>query len=380
MAQPTVREYIYSYATDYVKDQLGVNLFSQSPLLSALGLAGGNNSWTPDSANIVGKKMSIGEREMIDGSPLYKISWLQGKVGGGQQYTYGGNAPAAAPASIVDKTRSCQIAWASYGNPITIRNFDIKFAKKSVNPGIVLSGLTEKAVKLAMSEHQEYLADQLYSGAPSDYGAEVSDSMIGLFEWVDNANSVAGVNRALVGNSEFRAQKSTAVLPISYQLIDDIFTKGISDGGGNLTRPLNNFVANQKYVIVTNSRAYSTLKSEVLSRQLGRVCSGNEMPKTPGWMGWKGEYLDINGKLVFSDPYCVRPVDVDNNPLFVLNADDWSFQTMKGELMEVRKPVDLPAARPSSGEANTTNSEIVTTYRLACDSPARQLQGANVQA
>lgn len=380
MAQVSPREFIYAYASDYVKDQLSVNLFTQSPFLGALGLTNGNGGWTPDSSNIIGRQMSLGEKEMIDGSPNYKIQWIQGKIGGGQQYTYGGASASAASASIVDKTRACQIAWAMYGNPITIRNMDILFARKSSNPGVVLSGLVEKNTKLAMSEHQEYLANQIYQGAPSSYTDEVSDSMIGLFQWVHDSNSIAGVNRALASNSEFRAQRSTATPRISYQLIDDIFTKGIDNGAGGMTRPLNDFVGNQKYIIITNSRAYSTLKAEVLSRQLGRVCSGNDMPSKPGWMGWKGEYLNINGVTVFSDPFCKDLATPTNNPMFVLNSDDWTFQTMKGELMNVRKAVDLPAARPASGEANTTNSEITTVYRLACDSPARQLMIVNVKA
>lgn len=378
MAQVPVREFIYAYASDYVKNQLSVNLFSQSPFLGALGLTNGNSGWTPDSANIIGKKMSIGQREMIDGSPLYKIQWLQGRIGGGQQYTYGGATPAPASASVVNKTRAMQIAWAMYGNPITIQNLDIMFAKKGPNPATVLSGVLEKTIDLAMGEHQEYLAAQLYSGKPTDYTAELSDSMIGLFEWVHDSNTIAGINRASAANSEIRAQRSTANLKISYQLIDDIFTKGINNGASGVTRPLNDFVANQDYIIMTNSRAYSTLKAEVLSRQLGRVCAGNEMPSAPGWMGWKGEYLNINGKLVFSDPFCKDAVTPANNPLFVLNSKDWSFQTMKGELMDVRKPVDLAANRPSSSEANTTNSEIKSVYRLACDSPARQLMLTNV--
>lgn len=380
MALRPLPEAINIYAAEAVSQKLSSNVFNRSPFLSALGLKGGGDNFIPSSPVIVGREMSGPEKQIAASSIAYRFQWLTGTVGASARYTYAGSAPSAPATSLKDKTKSAYVNWAAFGTPLALNNFDIEAVKDSVNPKEVLQGYVEKNTMLAMSEHMDFISNDLYQGTNTLQTTEIADQPSGLFQWVHDSNSVAGVNRALAANATFRSQRSTANLVLNWQLIDDIFNKGVADGSGNTTRPLNDFVGEKSYMIVTNNRAYSSLKSEIMSRQLGRICQGNEMTKKGGWMGFEGEYLNVNGIMIMSDPACKDLTTPTNNPLFVLNITDWMFQGAKGDFMRVRKAVNLADALPATGQPNTTNSEIFSKYRLICENPGRQFMFTNVKA
>lgn len=376
----SIPEAINIFASQAVSQNLANNVFNRSPFLSALGLKGGGNNFIPSSPTIVGREMSGPEKQMLGGNTAYRFHWVTEAVGGSARYTYSGASVGPNAASIKDKTKAAAVNWAAFGTPLTLNNFDIGFVQDAVNKQEALQGLVELNTKSAMSDHMDFIADDLYQGTNTNQLGEIADQPSGLFQWVHNSNTVAGVNRALAANAAFRSQRSTANLQFNYQLIDDIFNKGVNDGAAGTTRPLNDFVGEKSYMIVTNNRAYSALKAEVMAKQLGRICQGNEMTKKGGWLGWEGEYLNINGVMVMSDPKCRDLTTPTNNPVFVLNIKDWMFQGAKNNFMRVRKAVSLPDALPATGQANTTNSEIFSQYRLVCENPGRQFMLTNVAA
>src|SRR6478609_4020889 len=366
------------FASQAVSQSMANNIFDRSPFLSALGMKGGGDNFIPDSSVIVGRQMSGPEKTMLDGNTAYRFHWQTGTVSGVTRYTYTGSAPSAPGSQYKDKVAAAYANWAQIGNGIVLNNHDLEFVKDAVNPKETLQGYVEKATKSALSDHMDFIAEDLYQGTNTLQDSEIADQPSGLFQIVHDSNTCFGVNRALAGNANFRSIRSTANLQFNWQLIDDLFNKGVADGSGGTTRPLNDFAGPKNYMLVTNNRAYSALKAEVMRFQLGTLMQGKTTAKTGGWLGWEGEYLNINGIMVMSDPHCKDIATPANNPVFVLNMDDFMFHGAKGNFLRTRKAVSLPDALPATGQANTTNSEIVSKYRLVCENPGRQAMFTNV--
>lgn len=378
MARRPLPDFIHSIARERVSQRLHTGAFNISPFLGALALkTGSDGKLRKDAATVIGKQMSVPERKKLAADPTYLIRWYEGKVGGGKWVGYDDTGAAAAAGKQVDKMRTAGVAWSERADPFEIRNKDILFTDKS-DKAIRVASATTESIDLTMEEHCDELSKSIYSGTPSDYDAEWYDNLVGLLEWVDDANNICGIDRALPQNAEFKAQKSVANLTFSYDLIDDIMLTGVDDGAAGTTKPLADIGASGGLIILTN-KLYRKAKSEGLTRGAVTLKHGDGL-QNGSIVGFKGEYLQYNDHMIYYDPFLTQEKTGVEETMLVLSPEDWSIHLHNTDVMKVNGPTNLRTLTPGQGQRDVHSGEICTTIRQVCHKPKAQFKATEVLA
>jgi hypothetical protein len=328
-------------------------------LATALSLKGANmGSFTPDSFAILGRKFGVAKQADINGGAQFQGFWQKTTAASGKYMSFQDTGASAGNDRVNEMASSFYVSWFQRQEAVAIDNEVIDSGKGQKK---TLSAL-EDAVREAVSAQLNQFGTDFYTGAPSSYTADRADAPIGLNAWIHNDNNICGVDRNSSANANFRGQYEDGTYNLSLNLIDKICLEGTTD-----TTALVNKGSRADVVLLPNA-GYNKLKQEAISRNLGRVVSGNELTKG-GMVGFLDEFINYNGKYIFLDPKAAA------SSMYVLDSSTWTLQFQSGKNFKLSKFVNLPDLQPGTGQPDVTTASLTTKARLICHEPWKNWRG-----
>jgi hypothetical protein len=340
-----------AYAQELVPSTLTSNILSIPVLIAVMSRKGQANGelGRPGAAAMIGNSFNIGEVKTIDGSDARHIRFQTGTVGGGKYLSEDGTTASTGTERADKKVRTAHVQWAFWDQPITIRNMTLR---KAGSNRFKIADAIQEATGMAMQEAMDTLGTDIWSGSPSDYDADVYDTIAGMADWLDDDNNAFGVNRSSVsGFSAIRDDTSTAA---ALKLIDDIKVgnaSNLADFGG------------KGDVVITTNAVYNKLKQEAINRNQIAGLTANAMPEA-GQIGFLSEYFMYNGTMVTFDP------KAPSGYLAVLDSTTWSVEVHPDENFSVKEFTDLSVGH-GQGKSDTTQSSLRIGMRTVCEAPRR---------
>ena len=355
----------HAYANEAVVPSLFSGIYQFPTLATALSLKGSTvGKLTPKSELVLGRKVTAAKAKDMAGSTQLHGFFQTGDINATKVVGTDDTGASAGSERVSTKKRSWYTSFAEYETAVAIENEKLDAAKGKYAVG----SLIEDATQIAMASQLATLATDLYTGAPSDYTADVYDTAVaGLDAWLHNSNNAFGVDRSSV--TGFNAQYATAAMKYTLSTIEDICSKGVAKAGGGTTDSLNSHGSRADVIIVPED-GYNKLKKEAISKQLGRAVSGDSLPKG-GMVGYVSEYVDYCGKFIFPDPKAA------SGSMYILDSNAISIEFFAGKNFTVSPFVDLRKLQPGTGQPNTTNAALCTKIRTAVWEPWKCFRGTN---
>lgn len=355
----------HAYANEAVLPEMLSGVYTFPTLATALSIKGATvGKLTPKSSLVLGRKVTAAKAKDMAGSTQLQGFFQTGDISSGKVIGVDDTGASAGNERVSTKKRSWYTSWAEYEEAVALENEKLDAAKGKYAVG----SLIEDATQIALSSQLDRIATDLYTGAPSDYTADVYDTAIpGLNVWLNNNNNVFGVDRSSVDG--FSAQYSTTAYKYTLSTIEDICSIGLTQANGKSKWSLNS-KGSRADVIIVPEAGYNKLKKEAISKQLGRAVSGDSLPKG-GMVGYVSEYVDYSGKLIFPDPKAAA------GSIYVLDSNAISMEFFAGKNFTVSPFVDLRKLQPGTGQPNTTNAALCTKLRMAVHEPWKCFYGTN---
>lgn len=367
MARAAIRTGFHAYANEFVVPRMFSGVFKVTTLLPALAQLGSvdGNLGRKTSGAMIGKSLPPGKKATLRGSTQAQIFYQLAKVGGGKYIGVDDTASSAGSSRSSRQKSSAYVSWFEHEQPIAVENQQLDAA----GGGFAVGSIVDDSTQMALEEQIEQISTDIYTGDPTE-SAEIWDAPLGLQQWIHGANTAAGVDRTASANQYFRGERSTGAHTLSLSFIDAVCLEGVSgaDDSGTTTPLFNN--SSLANLIVVPNAGYNKLKQEALSRNVG-TRQTTSMP-SGGSVGYLGEWIDYNGKMIVPDPYCPA------SSIFILDSSTWLFQTFSGKNFTVQKFQNLRELQPGTGQPDLTTSASVVKARLLCFEPWKNFQGTNV--
>lgn len=350
----------HSYAQEVIDTEFRSGLFDVPVLLSILSRKGTTEGkmGRPGSAFVIGKNITGTKMRTLAGSTLRHVFFQTERVGGGATLTSDGNTSSAGTSRSDSKKRSAYIHWFYREFPIAIRNMTLRQARGRYALGSAIADATV----MATEELMEDLATRVYTGNPSNQSTdEPWDNLMGLQQWIHTTNTIGGIDRSSV--TGFDGVRVTTAKAATLALLDEAMLNHDGSGNGLADK------GSRADVWITGNILYNKFKQEALSR--GAQLVTNDVPKG-GQVGFIGEYVNYNGKMITLDPFCPA------STVFGLDSRTWEMELDPKENFRVLPFKDLREELPGTGQADLTTSAVAFGGRLICTQPWKNIQYTNV--
>lgn len=362
------------YARANIREKLYSNHYQLPTLIRALGMKGGHDELLPDELVVVGRKLDVGEREKYSSGTQIIWRWQQKDTDDSKVIGYNTTASTATDFSH-ENIKSAQVSWFELETPVRIENHVLEAAGNQAMPhaaagdkkkaGAIIGSVIGDATAMKTATHLTNMNGRVYTGAPTTGTADIYDNLVGVDTWLDDANTVATVDRSVAANANFRAQKTTTAQNVTLAWLDKVVQTGVTNTAGT-TEPLSKW-GSKADLCVTGAALYNKLYQEFVSRHLYNA--GPELKQGKSWLGTVGNCFQ------YGDMTIVLDQNAPANSLRILDSSTWMFAFMR--MMDMVPFVNLRALRPGSGEPNVTTSAISTKAQLICFEPKKNFLATN---
>jgi hypothetical protein len=362
------------YARANIREKLYSNHYQMPTLIRALGLKGGADELLPDELVVVGKRLDIGEREKFSSGTQFVWRWQATDTDDSKVVGYNSTGSTATDFTH-ENLRSAQVSMFELETPCRVENHVLEAAGNQAMPhaaagdkkkaGSIIGSVIGEATAMKTATHLNNMNGRVYSGTPTVDDADIYDNLVGVDTWLDDANTIATVDRSLAINANFRAQKTTTAQNVTLAWIDKVIETGVTKTVGT-TEPLSKW-GSKADLLITGPTLFNKLKQEFVSRHV--YIAAPELKQGKSWLG------TINNYFQYGDVTVVLDQAAPASSVRILDSGTWLFVSMR--MLDMVPFVNLRTLRPGAGEPNVTTSAISTKCQLICLEPKKNFLATN---
>jgi hypothetical protein len=278
-------------------------------------------------------------------------------------YRAGGTGRVALP-DVASKTTlshgqamqgAAKFGWTHLDTPILVWHEDkIRAGNEGTKEGqsIAMGQLIDEATEVAIQDHLDKLATDVWTGNPSSQSADLWDAPLGLVQAVDTANTYGNVDRST--EALWRAQKDTTFTAVDItKIIDDAnLTKSVRVKGRGVN------------CILTTTALYQQFKAQILS-QGGVVLQNGPLQKFAK-MGVTMEVLQKDNCYITYDPNCPA------SNVFALDTSVFKFMLHPQFNFKTTPFVDN--TKTGIAKEAYDYAYLQSRFMLTCDNPFLQVR------
>jgi hypothetical protein len=245
---------------------------------------------------------------------------------------------------------AAEFRWSHLDTPILVWHEDkIRAGQEGTREGqgIAMGQIIDEATEVAMQEHIDKLAGDIWTGNPSSQNTDLWDSPLGITQALATTNTYARVDRNT--ESTWRSNLDSTLKAVDVnRIIDD----------ANLTKQLR-VKGNGINLLLTTTDLYQQFKAQILAS--GGMILQNGLPIDMAKMGVRKEVLQKDNVLITYDP------SVPANNVAAFDTSVWKFMLHPQFNFHVGKFIDN--TETGLGKEAYDYSYVSTRFMFTCDNP-----------
>lgn len=220
-----------------------------------------------------------------------------------------------------------------------------------------------------MSAGVERISTAILAGNPTNAQAVIADDLTGVRQWISDRNTCCGIDRTTSAGVGFRAQFSSAAIPLSLDLFDTLDLIGVNTNGGPdaTTRPLIQITSGDRYTFLSGT-GFNSLKQEMIAK--GITITSTTMPEK-GMFGQKQQAILYGKRVITAAP------ELATGELIEMDRSTWELR--QECLLKPTKITGLADEYRGAGLALGKTGALDTKIQLVCNFLPPNVRLTNLQ-